>query len=100
MGEVLLKWTYESDMIECPSYISDNIHEYVKQFDNWMYNKNNNHGYWAKDSFCNEVICFGSEVFVDWLNTNIIQQDEKLVEFVKRDFQATDEEMKLPHIYF
>jgi hypothetical protein len=43
MGKVLLIWTYESDMIECPDYISNNIIVYVNKFDKWMFDKNNQH---------------------------------------------------------
>ncbi len=100
MGRVILKWTYEDDMIECPDYISSNIIDYVNRFDNWMYNKNNQHGHWTKDCFNNDGVCFGSEDFIDWLNNNVVQPTDKKVFFVKRDFQANEDEMKLPHIYF
>lgn len=84
MGKVILNWTYESDMIECPDSIADNISEYVSKFDKWLSDKNNQHGYWVKDCFDNDAICFGSEAFVDWLNQNAIQPTDKKVTFVKR----------------
>jgi len=34
MGKVILNWTYESDMIEYPDYLSNHIMDYVKKFDN------------------------------------------------------------------
>ncbi len=100
MGKVLLNWTYEFDMIECPDYISNNIIEYVKKFDMWISDKSNHHEYWTKDCFNNDALCFGSEAFVNWLNKYVIQKQDKNVIFVKRNFQADDEEKKLPHVYF
>lgn len=100
MGKVLLSWTYECDMIECPDYISSNIIEYVNRFDSYLYDKNNQHGHWTKDSFGNDAVCFGSEDFVRWLNKNVIQPKDRKVSFIKRSFQADEEEKHLPCIYF
>jgi hypothetical protein len=38
--------------------------------------------------------------FADWLNKYSIQPTDQKVKFIKRIFQADDEEKKLPHIYF
>lgn len=100
MGKVLLNWTYESDLIECPNYISNNLQEYQMRFDKWLSDKNNYHGYWTKDCEANDGLCFGSDAFVDWLNEYIIKDVETKVIFLKIGFKANKEEMLLPHIYF
>lgn len=100
MGKILLIWTYDSDLLECPDYISDDLQRYVKEFDEWIYNKDNDHNFWTKDCEDNDALCFGSEAFVDWLNSSVIPCNEKKVNFLKRNIQPSDDELKLPHIYF
>ena len=31
-----------------PDYIANDIKKYVKMFDKWLLDKDNNHGYWIK----------------------------------------------------
>ncbi len=100
MGKVVLQRTYEYDMIECPDHISNKIIDYFYQFQDWLSDKNNKHGYWTKDCFNNDALCYGTEEFVDWLNNDVIQPTDKKVFFVKKDFQANEDEKRLPLIYF
>lgn len=100
MGKVLLNWTYQSDLIECPDYISDHLLNYQLSFDQWLTNPSNHHGYWTKDCEGDDAVCFGSDAFVDWLNEYVIKDGENKVIFAKMDFQANEIEKLLPHINF
>ena len=43
----LLNWTHDSDIVECPKEIAENLQHYVSEFDQWLSNKDSNHNYWV-----------------------------------------------------
>lgn len=97
---ILLNWTYSSDVVECPQEIAENLQYYQLEFDKWLQNRENQHGYWTTDGFGNEWgLEFGSDAFVMWLNENILINEEKAV-IVQTAIVPSLEEKKLPHINF
>lgn len=41
--KVVVRMTYDADIIEVPNHIGNNIEKYQAEFDKWLYNKKNNH---------------------------------------------------------
>jgi len=103
MGMILLNWTYSSDLVECPDFISNNISKYQLDFDKWLSNKESKHDYWV---ICPDLedgsmaLSFGSDAFVDWLNELIIDTNTKKAVILKRELESNAELKKLPHINF
>lgn len=103
MKRIVLKWTYYADIISVPDTIAENIHEYQRMFDEWLYDKNNQHGYWVtvqneENSFTG--ISFDSEAFVNWLNDYILVEIDEKVTFELKDIQLSDKYKELPLLYF
>lgn len=93
---VKIEFEYETDTeyMRCPAKVGRNIRYLQKEFDKWIYDRNNNHPYWEVahvDQDGNEFygVCFNAEAFVYWLNH---------VRFAKRKKVATliDVPTKLP----
>ena len=103
MGKIILNWTYDSDMLECPEYISNNLADYQIKFDAWVSDKNREQpSFWVKyvvNGITYEGVSFGSEDFVEWLKQYVIQPGEEVF-FIKREFTPDCDELKLPHINF
>ncbi len=102
MGKIILNWTYYSDMVECPDYISNNLLEYQFKFDEWVSDRNTQPSYWVKHEIGGityEGVSFSSDAFTEWLKKNIIQAGEDVF-FIKREFTPDYDERQLPHINF
>jgi hypothetical protein len=52
MKKILLYWYggCDIDLVHVPDFVADNLYKYQRRFDKWLSNRNNNHGYWIKDS--------------------------------------------------
>ena len=52
MKKILLYWYggCDIDLVHFPDFVADNLYKYQRRFDKWLSNRNNNHGYWIKDS--------------------------------------------------
>ncbi|MDF2870497.1 MAG: hypothetical protein K0R05_2072 [Anaerocolumna sp.] len=103
MKQVILKWTYYSDIINVPNDIVEDIHEYQMKFDKWLSDKGSKHNYWV--TFQNEegasfALEFDSEAFVTWLNDYILSDSDEKVTFEVKDIQLSDEHKTLPLLYF
>ena len=96
MSIVVLEWACDYVLIDCPSYISDKIDAYQQQFDIWLSDRSNNHGYWVSYEYSAEYfiergeidpyeggrdpdgkdgLSFGAEAFVNWLNEYILNKN-------------------------
>ena len=91
--KILLNWTYESDVVECPKEIAEKLLYYQVKFDEWIHKDDNN--YWIDGRFG-----FDSNAFVDWLNTYILVQNKEKAEIIQSGINPTEEQKKLPHINF
>lgn len=108
MGMIALHFGYsskydfgdDSDIVMCPDYISNDLGTFQRKFDRWLSKKSNRHGYWVKDCFGGDALCFDGEAFVKWLNQFIIKQNEEQAYFIKRRVKPNDEEVELPNIKF
>lgn len=100
MKEILLYWGWDADLVKVPDCIADNLHVYQVKFDEWIYDKNNKHGYWVKDEEGELVLSFTGEAFLRWLNQNIIENEDEKAIFIKREYEPSKKDMRLPRINF
>lgn len=103
MKKIVLNWTYYADIIIVPDTIAESIHDYQRKFDEWLYDKNNQHGYWItvqNEEGSSTIISFASEAFVNWLNDYMLVEADEKVTFDLRDIQFSDKYKELPLIYF
>lgn len=49
MKKIYVKVMYTLSEVMVPDYIANDIKKYVKMFDKWLLDKDNNHGYWIKE---------------------------------------------------
>lgn len=98
--EFLIHWTYSSDLAVCPDVDQKTLHDYQMQFDVWLHNKSNNHGYWTKNGEGEDALCFGTEAFINWLNEYIFIHSDEKARMIKGDFKPNKEQEKLPFLYF
>lgn len=96
--KVVVRMTYDADIIEVPNHIGENIKEYQAEFDEWLYNKNNDHPFWTYKDGEKYGVCFRSNAFVYWLNNVKLVGSENSVSVVDSFLQKYDP--KLPIIYF
>lgn len=100
MAQLLLNWTVDADLLECPDYITSDLMKYQKQFDTWIYDETNQHNFWTIDCEGGKALCFDGAAFLCWLNEFIIIKDEEKAYFLKQNFTPSEEEKKLPVINF
>ena len=88
---VKIEFDYETDTeyMICPTKVGRNVRQLQKDFDKWLYNRENNYPYWELahiDEEGNEFygVCFNATAFVYWLNNirfNKGKQVARLIEF-------------------
>ncbi len=76
--KIALEFTYHTDIINVPEYIGINIRKYQRKFDKWLYDKDNDHGHWVLIDGKKKAVSFDTSVFVDYLNTYCLCDDEKV----------------------
>jgi hypothetical protein len=102
MKNILLQWTYYADIISVPNNIAENLAYYQQAFDKWLCNKENKHNYWVvitSDDGPMDALSFSSDAFILWLNNMINDSDQK-VTYVAKEIQPTNDQKKLPTIFF
>lgn len=93
-----------ADIIDIPDHVAIRIKKHRNQFLNWIYNKNNNHGYWVKASDGKGGwfygVQYGSDAFVDWLNTKVIKDSNDKAVVVERNLDISEYKGDMPYIFF
>ena len=86
---VKIEFCYETDTeyIRCPAKIGRNIRNLQRQFDKWIYDRNNKHPYGViahEDEEGNKIygVCFNAEAFVYWLNQVRFVKRKKVVRII------------------
>ncbi|HEX9061775.1 MAG TPA: hypothetical protein VF941_16475 [Clostridia bacterium] len=83
-----------------PDFIAGNMKEYIDQFFDWLYNENNDHGYWVKTS-AGELrgVCYTEEAYIKWLNEFVVGDSEKAI-LVEKKKVLTEVENLYPRFNF
>lgn len=73
----------KTQYFRCPTKIGRKVRKLQKDFDRWLYNRNNNHPYW-KDEDGNEFygVCFDAEAFIFWLNNVRFKNGKKVARLI------------------
>ncbi len=72
-----------------PDYIANDIKKYVKMFDKWLLDKDNNHGYWIKRNGQNFMVSFDVDAFVLYLNEYVVKEKKDKVYILEEKSAAT-----------
>ena len=95
-GKFIVEFDSHRYLIECDEDVAANINVYAEMFLDWLYDKNNDHGYWiafahnpdaindpespyygyVPDSGGKDGLSYGIDEFLKWLNENCLQGKE------------------------
>lgn len=67
----------DSDLIECPDDILENIEDLQEKFWKWLFDKNNDHKYWIYKNDQKFGCCYRADAFVEWLNQYVLRNADK-----------------------
>lgn len=77
MKEIVLQFTYHSDLIKVPTDVEENIRAIRKKFDKWLYDKSNEHSYWVYLNGQKKAVSYDTEAFVKYINEHHISDQNK-----------------------
>ena len=89
MKKIYVKVEYTLSEVMVPDYIANDIKKYVKMFDKWLLDKDNNHGYWEKINGRNYGVCFDVNAFVLYLNEYVVKEKKDKVYILVEKSAAT-----------
>ena len=68
MKQFIMQNTFDTDLAEAPDNVVDHIQYYQKQFDDWLYNPENEHGLWINPQKKENGVSFANSDFIAFLN--------------------------------
>ncbi|WP_157052726.1 hypothetical protein [Priestia koreensis] len=82
-----MEFRYEDEYMSCAAKGGRNIHQLQREFDQWIYDRGNDHPYWEIayiDEEGNEGygVSFSGEAFVNWLNNVKFSKRKKVARLV------------------
>ncbi|MGE7183218.1 hypothetical protein ACQKKK_04265 [Peribacillus sp. NPDC006672] len=87
---VKVEFMYEEDTeyISCLAKVGRNIHQLQREFDKWLYDRENKHSYWevaGEDEEGEKIfgVCFNGKAFVYWLNNVRFNKDKKVAKLIE-----------------
>ncbi len=83
--QVLVNNTYDSDLIECPDFIVANLVKYQEEYD--------------KLAVINDLIV-NLETFIEWVNNTYLKDNDKKISIISIGIYPTEEQKKLPKLYY
>jgi len=122
MSIVIIEIEYYYYLMECPDFVAGNIFDYQHQFDVWMSDKSNDHGYWRSleppeyftergfsdphegmrdpNTNGNDVLCYGEDAFVDWLNRFVLHDKSEKAKIINTHYIENEERNEKGHAMF
>ncbi len=89
------------DLAIVPNFVADDLYAYQKKFDEWLFDRSNDHGYWVIDPHDGDWgLCYDDEAFIKWLNEYIIEDENEKAAILKNDIGLYYEKLELPKVYF
>ena len=93
-----------ADIIDIPDPVALKIKKHRNRFLDWMYDRNNNHGYWVKGSNGKGSWFWGvqydTEAFVQWLNKYVIKDACEKAVVIERNLDVNDYDGVMLRIFF
>ena len=96
--KIALRFTYDTDIIKVPKEYGTDAKKLQDQFDKWLYDKNNDHGFWISKKGKYSGVTFNSDSFVDYLNNHVREEGWEKVTFIERKAQVIPKDIKV--LYF
>ena len=102
MKHILLNVEYRYSLVSVPTAIADSAKAYQDDFFKWLYDKNNDHGYWHELPEADWVdgdhrlgLRYGGDAFVKWLNELVLHESEEKAVFVPGGHEDMVEHMPM-----
>ena len=93
MKRFVIEIEYDRHLVQASDEVVDNLEALYRDFNDWLGNKDNDHGYWVamdgdtadpthpnygmpRDPNGRDDLCFGADAFLKWLNENHNAQAE------------------------
>ena len=95
---VNLKFGFYVDVIDIPDELVTDLKKLQKNFDKWLYNKENNHGYWVVIDGKKRAVKFDGLAFVEWLNKYILTNNNVKAHVIKKE--TTEYNDNYPFLFF
>lgn len=83
--QVLVKNTYHCDIIECPDFIVTNLVKFQEEYD--------------RLAVINDLIV-NLETFIEWVNNTYLKDNDEKIRIISIGIYPTEEQKKLPRIYY
>ncbi|MGG3891775.1 hypothetical protein [Metabacillus fastidiosus] len=76
-----------------------NVRKLQRQFDQWIYDRNNKHPYWVvadEDEGGNKIyrVCFNAEAFMYWLNDVKFAKRKKVARLIDRPANSRKKKLR------
>lgn len=91
-------FSYDFDILDVHDSVGENLRKYRLSFDNWIYDKNNNHDFWIIKNHKKYAVAMCSEAFVYYIN-NIVFSDTKAT-IIKKNVELDNLDSSCPTLYF
>lgn len=95
--KIVLKFTYDADIISIPFEHIFFLKKYQNSFDEWIHNDEIEHPYWDYSSG-DKVACFRGDAFVFWLNKFILNDSPQKAILLKQCVEKYN--FLLPSLFF
>lgn len=99
MKKVVVKMTYDADIIEVPDSIEKDIIKVQRKFDKWIHDKSVKHDYWIYQDGKKYCPCFRSDAFVEYINKLILDENGEEQAKILEKF-VTDYDKSITSIWF
>lgn len=87
--KVLVEFCLDMDIIECPDWIVEELPTYQIRFQEWLFNKENNHSYWMYKNGEKNGCRYRSKAFVEWLNEFVLHDYEEKASVIEECVKET-----------
>ena len=98
MKKIALKFTYYTDLIMVPDSVLQSIHEIRLEFDKWLYDKSNDHGYWVYIDGKRKAVSFDTKAFVHYLNNVYLPKGKEKVIVLQEKAKSISSD--IPMLFF
>lgn len=96
MKSVAIAFTFYTDIIQVPDHIADNIKVVQHRFDQWLYDKSNDHGCWIVQDGKKLAVSFDTSDFVNYIRQ--YERQGKQAKIIQEGLDAPPDGM--PSIWF
>ncbi len=93
MKYIAVESTFHTDIIEVPDHIAQSITKVQHKFDNWLYDKSNDHGCWSMIGGQKRAVSFDTSDFVNYINQYLLSDEACKAAIVQEHLSAPPDGM-------